>query len=58
MGDWGPGPRGNHVSIWMGTAQALVCADHGPVTALALAAGVVSAKGPGSRLQIAQGTSA
>jgi len=58
MDDWGRGPHGNCVSIRMGTAQAPVCVDHVHVTALVLAVEVVAAKGPGSRSQIAQGTSA
>lgn len=58
MEDWGLGPHGNSVSIRMGTAQAPVCVGHVRVTALVLAAEVVAAKGPGLKLQIAQGTSA
>lgn len=57
MEDWDLGPHGNCVSIQMGTAQAPACVGHVRVTALVLAAEVVAAKGPGSRSQIAQGTS-
>lgn len=58
MEDWGLGPHGNCVSIQMGTAQAPVCVGHVHVTALVLAVEVAAVKGPGSRSQIAQGTSA
>lgn len=58
MENWGLGPRGNCVSIQMGTAQAPVCVGHVHVTALVHAVEVAVVKGPGLRWQIAQGTSA
>lgn len=49
MEDWGLGPRGNCVSIQMGTAQAPVCVGHVHVTALVHAVEVAVVKGPGLR---------